>query len=401
MPKVRTKIVPPGTHVPRDGKPFHVDRSRVKHWVETFRRMKAAGIKVPVAWGHQPQAVPADEKAAQADREYWLSRYNAGYVEDLDVGPDGALEGVVDVPGARLTEDGKLETVAHLPDGRQVPCAISEVSAAVRDWRDGRGNPWKDSIIHVALTPLPVVAGQEGFRPLPEAPPAEGEVRLSLATLLSTDTEDTDMPDGTSAPTGGGGDFNKLLELLATVANLHMPEGTTPENFVERLTTVLNHEHQSTGGGEEEGGSDGGATLPPTEEAPPTVMSLATISDPVQQVLFRRLESEHRGKLAQRVERLARAQWPNGLPVFARATIDKLRSQASQVNLSLAPTGEPQESELERQLSLLESALPDPAQAALLSRAQEAAPPTQAPDQVDEVALKDRLKKLGFRVKGD
>lgn len=152
---------------------------RVRAWAEKFKKMKALGIKVPVAWGHQPKALPAD----QDDREhqlYYRSKFNAGYLDELDFDEkDGNLYGVVDAPGCELA-DGNLVHQVELSDGTKAKGAIGEVSIAIRDWKDGQGRDWPDSIIHVALTPLPVVADQGGF----SAGPAPSDQVYSLSTLL-------------------------------------------------------------------------------------------------------------------------------------------------------------------------------------------------------------------------
>jgi len=58
---------------------------------------------------------------------------------------------------------------SHLHGSHGRLSAISRhptVSAHIRDWKDGRGNRWDDSIMHVALTPLPVADGLPGFKNL-------------------------------------------------------------------------------------------------------------------------------------------------------------------------------------------------------------------------------------------
>ena len=69
----------------------------------------------------------------------------------------------MDVPGAEVDPDGNLLTWAEAGDGRKLKCAIQECSAGIRDWRDGQGRMWPDSLIHVALCALPVVSDQDGF----------------------------------------------------------------------------------------------------------------------------------------------------------------------------------------------------------------------------------------------
>jgi hypothetical protein len=152
--------------------------ARLKHWIRTFRRMKAKGIRVPIGHGHQPQALPGDA-SARARNQYYLGALNAGYLDALDLDKRGGLRAVLDCPGYDLDDKGNLVAWTRLGDGREVRTAIAEVSAAIRDWTDGTGETWPDAIVHIALTPLPVAHGTGPFTPAPIAP-LEG-IELSLS----------------------------------------------------------------------------------------------------------------------------------------------------------------------------------------------------------------------------
>ena len=118
MARFKTKLVPVGTHHARSGE-FKVGAERTRAWVDRLKRMRAAGIRIPVAWGHQPKAEPADEEKSKSDTEYWLSKFNAGHVEDASVEADGTMSVTVDAPGVTV-KDGQALTTAKLPDGREV-----------------------------------------------------------------------------------------------------------------------------------------------------------------------------------------------------------------------------------------------------------------------------------------
>jgi hypothetical protein len=147
--------------------------AQLQHFVSQFARMKRAGLRIPVCWGHALSALPhADD---DDERAYAAARYNAGYLESLSVTPDGRLEIVANVPGVKVSRDGTLTATAKLPDGRVVPTAIKEISPFIGSgWTDGKGRTWDDFIAHLAMTPYPVLAGQKGFRALGGKPAVQG-----------------------------------------------------------------------------------------------------------------------------------------------------------------------------------------------------------------------------------
>lgn len=249
MAKVWKVLIRPGAYQAPQGR-LEATASRCRRWAATFQRMKRAGIRVPVCWGHQPGAIPG-ENADKATRQYLLSKYNAGYLDDLVCGPDGALKALLDVPGAERDREGNLVTWAKLPDGRKVPCAIKEVSAAIRDWRDGKGRDWPDAIIHVALVTLPVMAEQEGFAAAGAGNDTNaggpGEVHLSLSDLLYTLGTETNMPDdlmleepdlgaGMDTPNGR---LTRTLSVLKQFG-IHLPPDTNEGNLSERIDLIGN-----------------------------------------------------------------------------------------------------------------------------------------------------------------
>lgn len=240
MATFKKVILSPGVYHAPQGK-LHATPDRVRGWARTFKRMQKNGIRVPICWGHQPGAIPGDGQD-KSNRQYELSRFNAGYIRDMQVASSGDLEGVLDIPGADVDEDGNLVTWAQMPDGRKVRCAIKEVSAAIRDWKDGQGRQWPDAIMHVALVPLPVVAGQEGFEAslgTDDSKGAAGEIHLSLSAL-GDDLEGKSMPmieDDVETPDGGMDSMAECLSILRKIG-LPLPADTDEGNFCERVRLV-------------------------------------------------------------------------------------------------------------------------------------------------------------------
>ena len=145
------RVAAPGTYQTPDGIAT-VTPTRIRHWHDTLQQFLAAGYKVPVSWGHISTALPATED----DKEFWAARYVAGRITGSRIDrKTGELVIQGDAPGVEV-EDGRLMSLATLPDGRRVKTAIEEVSIGARDWQDGKGRTWPDAPVQLALTPLPV-----------------------------------------------------------------------------------------------------------------------------------------------------------------------------------------------------------------------------------------------------
>lgn len=388
MATSRKLLVRKGIYQPPQGE-LVVTPARLRHWKDSFQRMRAAGLRIPIAWGHQPEAVPGDTDD-RARKQYYLSRYNAGYLDSLDT--DGNdLNGVLSVPGCEVDPDtGNLLSWVKLPDGREVKTAVGEVSIAIKDFTDGQGREWPDSIIHVALTPLPVVDSQTGFEPAKtlglEA--CDTPIYLSLTHLLSAEADMPDEfekdkpevegeegeesaekkapappPEPVAAPKANH--FAAALEVLRA-NGISLPEDTTEKNLCERILVAgtalatakaemekeleMAKNSATTVDGQDEGASfDGNQS---SEEPRPVLMSLSTAKDPFTRKMLAKAQSETRKSLGDRLTKLVK----RGLPP-ARAA--ELRKQVEGYTLSLDGDGEPAPSQVEYTLSVLEDALPD------------------------------------------
>lgn len=107
-----------------------VDGLRLDRWAENFRRMREAGIDVPVPVDHSTSA-----------------RDNLGYVVDVK-------------------RDGDRLLLLHQLIGEEAIAlaARNKVSLGIDPaFRDGRGVEFGDCIVHSSLTPVPVVPGQAGL----------------------------------------------------------------------------------------------------------------------------------------------------------------------------------------------------------------------------------------------
>lgn len=377
MAKFKKKVLEEGRYQSPDGM-IDITKDRIKHWAASFQKMKAAGLKIPIPWGHQSKASPDYD-----EREFYESKYNGGYLEDLQADKNGCLIAIVDIP----KED----------DAQRIGTTVREVSPQVETkWKDGRGKVWDDVITHIALVTHPVVPGQDNFEVYEDAPKPEGATRLSLKQKLSKgdspmadevedlegaveepvkkekkkdkpkepETVTEDVFEDNSGASSGGID-SELLDLLARVG-LIIPDGTSEKDFVTALkasAATLTHKMDEEGGGAGDEGDlgnldlsgledalSGGGQEPPVDEAaaaepgaggdankgpvmeqqPAMTMSLAKNNIEAELELCKQqLENSNRDKLSNTVELLLTQG--KITPVIA----DQLRGELKQYKLSL------------------------------------------------------------------
>jgi hypothetical protein len=118
---------------------------RMKAWARNFGEMAAAGIRVPVPYGHS-----------------YDPRDNAGHVLGMRVDGD-SLVAVLEIPRAE--------------DAARIGTTACDVSVSLNpNFSDGSGHAYGEVIEHVAITNYPVVAGQENFKRLTASDGAAVEV---------------------------------------------------------------------------------------------------------------------------------------------------------------------------------------------------------------------------------
>jgi hypothetical protein len=150
--KIRKQILAPGTYWTGTG-PVEFTTEDIRALYATGRAMLAAGISVPVPLEHQANCTPL----SQAERAARSVSHNCGFVESWEIAADGSLNAVLDVsylPGAK--DDADIR--------QRLEKTIKYVSPEIRpSFTDGTGRTWENVIGHVALTPIPVWAGQRPF----------------------------------------------------------------------------------------------------------------------------------------------------------------------------------------------------------------------------------------------
>lgn len=398
--KFRKIVVPPGTHHHRRGVEV-LTPARIKRWVDVFRDMKSRGIKIPMPWGHQPKANPIEE-VRLAEEEFYKSRYNATYLDDLEQGPSGELIAVAEAPPGFDVDEATGDLV-NPTDGTR----IGEVSLAARDWVSGDGTYWKDAIRHIAFTPLPVAHNTPGFEVALSTAAADddGDLILGTTTLHSgldlstkptrkgnktmpatktkpatTEDEPIDiMGEGEGdegadepknlidfdnpKPAGNGQDLVKELIPLLEQAGIHLTPDTDESNFLQHLKVALHAVKQREAPDEPEP-EPGSANAPEPqepvqEETPPLLMSTATAKTPAEQAYAAFIGKKVRADLNARIDKIEQFKDPaSGLPFVRPARVQQFREEASGFEFSLTRDGEPVETELDRTLSLIEELAP-------------------------------------------
>lgn len=150
MPTIRkAAVIEPGIYQPSGGAAEIITPQRMKGWVDNFKSMKAAGLKPTAPWDHAGRN--------PASKEYWpiyaadagdsTAEKNIGFIDDLEI-VNGKLDVVIDVRDS--------EAFRKLKEG-----AVADLSLGLcRNFIDGKGKNWGDSIIHAAPCVFPVNHGQ-------------------------------------------------------------------------------------------------------------------------------------------------------------------------------------------------------------------------------------------------
>lgn len=177
---------------------FEVDERLLDHWVRTFEAMQKVGVSVPVVAGHDgandPDAVRGRVLSLWRDGDRLVMRAEM-------VGEDGILA-----------------------------AERSDVSIySPPDFTDGEGNEYTQPILHVALTPNPVIPGLGAFIPLAASrrlklaqEPAIMDALKKIAAALGIAEED--LADETKAEELIIAAIGKLADSKKVEASLDTPE---------------------------------------------------------------------------------------------------------------------------------------------------------------------------------
>jgi hypothetical protein len=162
-------LIEPGEYENR-GKGFHLSApmDRLLGWASTGRKMVAAGVDIPINVDHSNKAEDV-----------------RGYVKDFRV-DGGRLLGLCQLIGADAVKEASRNRVSiGVPKG---------------DFIDGTGRNWGDAIVHVALTPVPVVPNQNDFQAASRAAAADVLTLAAATTERSGPMADSNIVQHPSTP---------------------------------------------------------------------------------------------------------------------------------------------------------------------------------------------------------
>lgn len=279
----RCKLLRAGDYCAPQGV-YTANADSMRRQVKAFRKLKSEGYKFPVPWGHRLSAIPSRDEVdpgvyqqALEQRAFEEARWNAGYVEDLDIDQDGDLTLTLPAPPGYKV-DAQTGDLVNEADGTR----IREVSGAFGNWTDGKGRTHRDILIHAALCVRPVMGGQNGFELATAKQPvtlatgivvnyrslstriegtsmadkkkkSDDDMDIDDMDLSETDNDSPAEPDEPNPPApkeepepepepkvkvNQSDMLDKLLALL-NQAGLTMPDHTSEDNLIEHLITAL------------------------------------------------------------------------------------------------------------------------------------------------------------------
>jgi hypothetical protein len=115
---------------PEAGFSLAVDRDRLQRWADTGKQLLAAGVAIPINCDHSDAA-----------------RDVVGYIKEF-----------------KLDGDQLLGLCQFIGEDAALTAARNFVSVGIDpEFTDGQARKWGESIVHLALTPVPVVPGQNQF----------------------------------------------------------------------------------------------------------------------------------------------------------------------------------------------------------------------------------------------
>lgn len=251
--KFRKLVLAPGRYPVGKDKYEEFDSTRLRKLADAGNKFIGTGAKIPVPFAHVDDSgelvSPVNisqggglKDAFSGQPIGWRADLNAGFVESFEYGTvedeDGqSYEGLISVMEIEADSADKFGT------------SIREASIGIHaDKEDKFGNRYEELPIHVAACINPVDTVQPNYQAV--------ELFSSSVLLFNTsepkekmdfDTDDTDdqakpknplLPEDPQTAPGQDQMLAHVVEALQQ-CGIHLPEDTTEENFLERLSLVI------------------------------------------------------------------------------------------------------------------------------------------------------------------
>lgn len=246
--------------------------------VKQNNAMLAAGLKIPAPFAHKdennivPSLLEADEEtdAQTRKRKNWSSDINGGFWKKFELTPKGELAGYVEIPNDK--------------DAEKIGSTIQETSVFLEpEFEDGLGRKWSNALRHVALVVNPVEPDQTNFELVDTSPEYSLAMAFCMSDAVGTPPKkdgdgdgkknESKPPSSSSSPDSGSssssssgnlsdtskedpksddsnvnsedeeqqgsGNIPEIVSLLKDKLGYELPSDTTPQNFMDRLRTLL------------------------------------------------------------------------------------------------------------------------------------------------------------------
>lgn len=267
-----------------DGKPVFRDYKPedVAKIAEGTRAVLAAKRHVPLLLEH---AEPGAADGAPRDRKAAEVKHGAGWLKDVKIGNDGAMELVLDVADKAIAQ--------KLKDG-----SVRFTSPEIRSkWIDGTGQEFSDFISHVALTHNPRNPDQSAIVEVAET---ETAIQFSLDDYegpiqMSDDEQGDGNPDMVQNGSEESQQFDAIKALLRELAGIDLPADSTQETGWRDLLTGLKtlKAVRDQAKAEEEANKPNPDTPPEVVENSPVQFSVDDVPTISNKLLAKAITSEH------------------------------------------------------------------------------------------------------------
>ncbi len=229
-----------------------VSKQLLSDVADTGNKMIEAGLNIPAPYAHKDGDNIVPSPLGKDEKPTWSANFNAGFWKKFELTPAGELAGYIEVEN----ED----------DAKKIGKSIKETSVWLEpEFTDGLGRKWKNALRHVALVTNAVEPDQENFQLVDTSP----EYSLAMAFCMSDAVDipkkkdgDGDGKTGEGSPPPsdtskedpksddsnnndpdtdniGSGNVPEIVSLLRDKLGYELPTDTTPENFLDRLRTLL------------------------------------------------------------------------------------------------------------------------------------------------------------------
>ena len=346
MNRFKKEILRPGRYFAQ-GRYHEVTPKDIRAYAQNFHAMRKAELHVPVLWEHPDLTAAEGDPRKSRDVRADMARHTIGFLDNVTK-EKGRLYGHF---SAEVKEDAE-----RLKAHKFVSPKLSG------KWTDGSGKSWDKVINHVAVTPIPVQAQQDGFQQTAETP--EGVAAFSLLNLSKGD-EMTDLEESQDAveeiaenaeeeeyeaeetvekevAQGDPVDVEELKQELATFdPPILLPDHTTKDDLCEHLLIAVKAAKAALNPAPEEGDMDQddeefmNEDANMIEEAPPMAALSKQLEDQKSEnaVLFSHIQNDLRDRLTGRIKKLHKQM------IISDKKRDEWLEEASKVQFSVTAEG--------------------------------------------------------------